>query len=217
MANHRPKHRKGQASNTPRPGQRRVRAPGRALANDRRGSPEGSPRAPVPRPVRRVASRAVPRTAPTTGKPERLQKVLAQAGLGSRRGCEELVLQGRVTVNGEVVRQLGTRVDPATSRIAVDGEPIRREPIVYFAVNKPKGYVSTNFDPSGRPRVVRPPPRDPRAGLYRRAAGRGQHRADDPHQRRRSALTASPIPATASRRCTGRWSAGLAGPRRSAS
>ncbi len=95
---------------------------------------------------------AGPRSEP--GKPERLQKVLAQAGLGSRRGCEELVLQGRVTVDGEVVRQLGTRVDPARARIAVNGEPIRREPIVYFAVNKPKGYVSTNFDPAGRPRVV---------------------------------------------------------------
>jgi 23S rRNA pseudouridine2605 synthase len=53
-----------------------------------------------------------------------------------------------------VVRQLGTRVDPATARIAVDGEPIRREAMVYFAVNKPKGYVSTNLDPAGRPRVV---------------------------------------------------------------
>jgi 23S rRNA pseudouridine2605 synthase len=73
--------------------------------------------------------------------------------LGSRRGCEELILRGRVTVDGQVIRELGTRVDPA-SRIAVDGEAIRLEPMVYFAVNKPEGYVSTNFDPSGRPRVV---------------------------------------------------------------
>jgi len=80
--------------------------------------------------------------------------VLAHAGLGSRRGCEELILQGRVSVDGQVARQLGTRVDAAVVRIAVDGEPIRLESIVYYAVNKPKGYVSTNFDPAGRPRVV---------------------------------------------------------------
>lgn len=88
------------------------------------------------------------------GKLDRLQKVLAHAGLGSRRACEELILQGRVAVDGQVVRQLGTRVDAASARITVDGEPIHRETTVYFAVNKPKGYVSTNFDPSGRPRVV---------------------------------------------------------------
>jgi 23S rRNA pseudouridine2605 synthase len=80
--------------------------------------------------------------------------VLAHAGFGSRRACEEFILQGRVSINGEVVRQLGTRVDPGIARIAVDGEPIQLESIVYYAVNKPKGYVSTNFDPSGRPRVV---------------------------------------------------------------
>jgi 23S rRNA pseudouridine2605 synthase len=59
-----------------------------------------------------------------------------------------------VTVDGQVVRQLGTRVDPSRARIAVDGEPIKLEPVVYFAVNKPKGYVSTSHDPSGRPRVL---------------------------------------------------------------
>jgi 23S rRNA pseudouridine2605 synthase len=88
------------------------------------------------------------------GKHDRLQKVLAHAGLGSRRGCEQLILEGRVSINGEVVRQLGTRIDPAKARITVDGEPIRLESMVYYAVNKPKGYVSTNSDPSGRPRVV---------------------------------------------------------------
>jgi len=87
-------------------------------------------------------------------KPERLQKVLAHAGLGSRRGCEELILQGRVTINGEIIRQLGTRVDRSTAKITVDGETITLESNVYYAVNKPKGYVSTNVDPSGRPRVI---------------------------------------------------------------
>jgi 23S rRNA pseudouridine2605 synthase len=76
-----------------------------------------------------------------TGEPERLQKVLAQAGLGSRRACEEFILQGRVTIDGQVVRELGTKVDPAKHRIAVDGQTIHAERMVYFAVNKPRGYV----------------------------------------------------------------------------
>jgi 23S rRNA pseudouridine2605 synthase len=83
-----------------------------------------------------------------------LQKVLAHAGIGSRRSCEEMILQGRVSVDGKVVRELGTRVDPRASQIAVDGQPIRLERHVYFAVSKPKGYVSTNDDPAGRPRVI---------------------------------------------------------------
>ena len=80
--------------------------------------------------------------------------MLAHAGLGSRRSCEDLIKQGRVSIDGQIVRELGTRVDPARARIAVDGEAIRLESMVYFAVNKPKGYVSTNLDPAGRPRVV---------------------------------------------------------------
>jgi len=80
--------------------------------------------------------------------------VLAHAGLGSRRSCEDLIKQGRVSIDGEIVRELGTRVDPARAKIAVDGEAIRLEAMVYFAVNKPKGYVSTDVDPAGRPRVV---------------------------------------------------------------
>jgi 23S rRNA pseudouridine2605 synthase len=87
-------------------------------------------------------------------KHDRLQKVLAHAGLGSRRGCETLILQGRVAINGQVIRELGTRVDPSAARITVDGEPIKLESMVYYAVNKPKGYVSTSSDPAGRPRVV---------------------------------------------------------------
>jgi 23S rRNA pseudouridine2605 synthase len=88
------------------------------------------------------------------GKLERLQKVLAHAGVGSRRSCEVLIKQGRISVDGQVIRELGTRVDPDKARIAVDGEAIRIESMVYYAVNKPKGYVSTNVDPAGRPRVV---------------------------------------------------------------
>ncbi len=86
--------------------------------------------------------------------PERLQKILAHAGIGSRRACEELILQGRVTVGGQVVRELGTKVDPAQNPVALDGQKIQLERPVYFAVYKPKGYVSTTNDPAGRPRVL---------------------------------------------------------------
>jgi 23S rRNA pseudouridine2605 synthase len=88
------------------------------------------------------------------GKLERLQKILAHAGLGSRRDCEDYISQGRVTVDGKVVRELGTKVDPEQVSIVVDGERIHLEKMVYYAVNKPKGYVSTNDDPAGRPRVI---------------------------------------------------------------
>lgn len=88
------------------------------------------------------------------GEAERLQKVLASAGFGSRRECEELILQGRVEVDGQVADKLGTRVDPAVQQLRVDGTPVRISRRVYFAVNKPPGVVTTNRDPSGRPRVV---------------------------------------------------------------
>src|SRR5262249_39779131 len=91
---------------------------------------------------------------PSQPELQRLQKVLAHAGVGSRRGCEELILQGRVTVDGQVVRELGTRVDPPRQKDAGDGQRIHAERIVYYAVCKPKGYVSTNDDPAGRPRVI---------------------------------------------------------------
>ncbi|MDG3006075.1 pseudouridine synthase [Paludisphaera mucosa] len=93
-------------------------------------------------------------SSPENEKGERLQKVLAQAGLGSRRACEEYILQGRVTVDGKTVKELGARVHPGQAAIAVDGEKLKAERHVYYAVNKPKGYVSTNEDPAGRPRVV---------------------------------------------------------------
>src|SRR3954470_21529396 len=85
---------------------------------------------------------------------DRLQKVLAQAGIASRRDCEELVLAGRVEVDHTVVTELGTRVDPQQQEIRVDGEPLPRPKLSYFAVNKPVGVVSTARDPAGRPRVT---------------------------------------------------------------
>ena len=85
---------------------------------------------------------------------ERLQKVLAAAGIGSRRQCEELILAGRVEVDRKVVTELGTRADPAQQEIRVDGVPLPRQRRVYYAVNKPPGVVATNRDPSGRQRVI---------------------------------------------------------------
>jgi len=84
----------------------------------------------------------------------RLQKVLAAAGLGSRRKCEELILAGRVEVDGQLVTELGTRVDPYRQEIRVDGQRIHLQPLVYYAVNKPPGVVCTHRDPSGRTRLI---------------------------------------------------------------
>ena len=82
----------------------------------------------------------------------RLQKVLAAAGLGSRRACEALIDQGRVEVDGQRVREQGMRVDPRTAIIRVDGERVPTAPgIAVFAFNKPRGVVSTMEDPEGRP------------------------------------------------------------------
>lgn len=81
---------------------------------------------------------------------ERLQKVLAHAGVASRRKCEKLILQGRVRVNGQVVTQLGTKVDPVQDTIEVDGQPIALEEKVYVLLHKPRGYLSDTRDFRGR-------------------------------------------------------------------
>src|ERR1043166_1800039 len=88
---------------------------------------------------------------------ERLQKLIANAGIASRRHAEELITAGEVTVNGKVVRELGTKADPDTDQIKVRGKLInptleRREK-VYVLLNKPKGYLSSVSDPEGRPTV----------------------------------------------------------------
>ena len=85
----------------------------------------------------------------------RLQKVLAQAGLASRREAEYWIQAGRISVNGKVVTTLGTQADPVVDRIAVDGKVINRlEPKVYYLLNKPTGYISTCEDELGRPTVL---------------------------------------------------------------
>jgi 23S rRNA pseudouridine2605 synthase len=85
---------------------------------------------------------------------ERLNKLLAHAGVGSRRHVEELIAAGRVSVDGRPVRELGTKVDPQSQHVAVDGQPVKLERPVYWVVNKPRGYLCTNVDPAGRPRAI---------------------------------------------------------------
>jgi pseudouridine synthase len=86
---------------------------------------------------------------------ERLQKILSQAGIASRRAGEQLMLDGRVTVNGATVRELGTKADAARDDIRVDGRRIRvAEERRYLLLNKPRGYVTTRSDPQRRPTVI---------------------------------------------------------------
>ncbi|WP_435061391.1 pseudouridine synthase [Amycolatopsis thermoflava] len=93
-----------------------------------------------------------------TSEPEaegvRLQKVLAKAGVASRRAAEDLIVQGRVSVDGKVVRELGRRVDPDSAVIHVDGtRVILREDLIHLALNKPRGVHTTMYDDQGRPCV----------------------------------------------------------------
>jgi 23S rRNA pseudouridine2605 synthase len=86
--------------------------------------------------------------------PARLQRILSRAGVASRRHAEELIAAGRVRVNGQVVRQLGTRADPERDAITVDGVPVRQpDEATYLALHKPPGYLTTADDPQGRPTV----------------------------------------------------------------
>ena len=124
-------------------------AQGRGPARPARGSrPQGASR----------PSRRGPAPAPVdVHDPDgvRLQKVLATAGLGSRRACEQLIADGRVTVDGQPVLELGVRVDPATAVIHVDGMRVQLDAsAVTIALNKPKGVVSAMHDPEGRPTVA---------------------------------------------------------------
>ncbi|MEX0866552.1 MAG: pseudouridine synthase [Pirellulales bacterium] len=105
------------------------------------------------RPTTRSAVRATAESQPFTNL-VRLQKVLAAAGVASRRECEKLIEEGRVAIGERIVTQLGTRVDPTTQKVFVDGEPLPQPKLVYFAVHKPQGVVSTSRDEWGRARVT---------------------------------------------------------------
>lgn len=134
----------------PRIGAGAAKATGsKAFGSERFGQNLG----PVRKPTRKRGPRgAVPQSELHDADGVRLQKVMASAGVASRRVCEEMIAEGRVEVDGRVVTELGMRVDPATSVIHVDGLRIQLdENMVYMVFNKPKGVVSTMEDPDGRP------------------------------------------------------------------
>lgn len=86
---------------------------------------------------------------------ERLQKLISQAGIASRRAAEEMILTGRVSVNGAVITELGSKADPSSDRICVDGKPLQfAAKRLYILLNKPVGYMTTLDDPEGRPLVT---------------------------------------------------------------
>lgn len=86
---------------------------------------------------------------------DRLQKILSSAGVASRRSAEVMITEGRVTVNGKTITELGSKADPETDRIAVDGKPISiPKKRIYLLLNKPAGYMTTLVDPGGRPVVT---------------------------------------------------------------
>jgi len=105
-----------------------------------------------------------------TASPEdagiRIQKYLSQAGVASRRDAEKLILQGRVRVNGEVVRTLGTRMQPGADRVEVDGAPVGEAPPEWILFHKPRGTLTTRTDPQGRATVYDLLPRKARGLRY---------------------------------------------------
>jgi 23S rRNA pseudouridine2605 synthase len=109
-------------------------------------------------PVRKESRKQVedePEAARPEPKLERLQKILAKAGISSRRKAEELILGGQVQINGKIVTELGTKADPERDHVRVDGKLLQGpERIRYFVLNKPKGYVTTVSDPENRPTVM---------------------------------------------------------------
>ena len=84
----------------------------------------------------------------------RLQKYMAECGVGSRRTCEQIIMDGRVSVDGNIVTEMGVQIDPTHQRIEVDGKVISTNQLVYIAVNKPDGIICTSKDPMGRPTVL---------------------------------------------------------------
>ena len=138
-----------------------------SVTTDGRRSSTGTAARPAPRvgarPAARPAVKATPavpaaprKTGPRPGGPgqERLQKILAAAGIASRRACEAIITEGRVQVNGRTITELGACANPKRDVITVDLVEIQREDPVYILMNKPKGYVTTVKDDQGRPTVM---------------------------------------------------------------
>ncbi len=96
---------------------------------------------------------------------QRLQKILSQAGIASRRASEKLIVEGRVWVNGKTVRQLGATADLDSDRITVDGKLLKKQELIYLVLNKPKGCISSLKDPHGR-KTVRELIKDVKARIY---------------------------------------------------
>ncbi len=110
--------------------------------------------APAPAPAKPASRKPAAGSRPPAAGQERLQKILAHAGIASRRACEQLILEGHVQVNGKTITELGSRADPRRDEITVDFRPIEKEAPVYILLNKPKGYVTTVKDEQGRPTVM---------------------------------------------------------------
>ena len=143
------------ARSTERPAARaasRASAAGPADRPARRPATRRPAPAPAKAPAKPAARPAAPR--PKAAGQERLQKILAAAGIDSRRACEQIILDGRVQVNGRTVSELGTLANPRRDEITVDLIPIHREDPVYILMNKPKGYVTTVKDDQGRTTVM---------------------------------------------------------------
>ncbi|UNO42852.1 pseudouridine synthase [Streptomyces sp. MST-110588] len=149
---------RGGAKGGPKTGQKSAGKPGaggRGGASRGRGQAPARPReydAQVEERNRARYDKPQIKTPKTFGEQEgeRLQKVLARAGMGSRRACEELIDQARVEVNGRIVTEQGLRVDPEKDEIKVDGLTVATQSYLFFALNKPAGVVSTMEDPDGR-------------------------------------------------------------------
>ena len=122
---------------------KRIVPPAKAVSKNKRVSVSGTPEHVLPADSASDAARG-----------ERLQKILAAAGIASRRSCEQIILEGRVQVNGVTVAKLGVRANPERDEITVDLTPIHREKPVYILLNKPRGYVTTVKDEEGRPTVM---------------------------------------------------------------
>ncbi len=130
---------------------------GEARATARPRTAAAKPGVRKPAAPRTVGSRKItgkPRSGGASHGLERLQKILAHAGVASRRACESMILEGRVQVNGVTITELGAKADPRRDTVTLDLQPVMKEGPVYILVNKPKGYVTTVKDDEGRPTVM---------------------------------------------------------------